>query len=56
MTMSGFRMVPRIGHLNKLRRIYGYLLKMKHASTGVRTEELDYFDLPDNSYDWKYTV
>jgi Reverse transcriptase (RNA-dependent DNA polymerase) len=32
MTMSGFRMAPRVGHLNRLKRICGYLLKMKHAS------------------------
>jgi hypothetical protein len=25
MTMSGFRMAPRIGHVNRLRRLYGYL-------------------------------
>jgi Fe2+ transport system protein B len=25
MTMSGFCMAPRIGHLNGLKRIYGYL-------------------------------
>jgi hypothetical protein len=34
--ISGFRMAPRIGHLNRfdsrLRCIYGFLLKMKHAS------------------------
>jgi hypothetical protein len=56
MTMSGFRMAPRIGHLNKLRRIYGYLLKVKHASIRVTTEEPDYSDLPDYAYDWTYTV
>jgi hypothetical protein len=39
-----------------LRRIYGYLLKMKHASIWVRTEEPDYSDLPDNAYDWIFTV
>jgi hypothetical protein len=37
MTMSGFRMPPRIGHLNRLRRIYGYLSKMRYASIRVRT-------------------
>jgi hypothetical protein len=29
---------------------------MKHASIRVRTEEPDYSDLPDNAYDWTYTV
>jgi hypothetical protein len=56
MTMSGFRMAPRVGHLNRLKRIYGYLLKMKHASIRIRTEEPDYTDLPDNVADWTYSV
>jgi hypothetical protein len=56
MTMSGFRMAPGIGHLNRLKHIYGYLMKMKRACIKVRTEEPDYSDLPDNTYDWTYTV
>jgi hypothetical protein len=56
MTMSGFRMAPRVGHLNRLKRIYGYLLKMKHASIRFRTEEPDNSDLPDNVLDWTYSV
>jgi hypothetical protein len=56
MTMSGFRMAPRVGYLNRLKRIYGYLLKMKHASIRIRTEDLDYSDLPDNVPDWTYSV
>jgi hypothetical protein len=51
MTMSGFRMAPRVGYL-----IYGYLLKMKHALIWIRTEEPDYSDLPDNAYDWTYSL
>jgi hypothetical protein len=47
---------PRIGHLNRLRRIYGYLSKMRYASIRVRTEDPDYYDLPDNSHDWTYSV
>jgi hypothetical protein len=56
MTMSGFCMAPRVGHLNRLKRIYGYLLMMKHASIRVRTEEPDYSGLPDNVPDWTYSV
>jgi hypothetical protein len=56
MTMSGFRIAPIIGHLERLRRIYGYLLKMRFASICVRTEEPDYSDVPDHQYDWTYTV
>ena len=32
MTMSGFRVSPRKGHLDRVKRIYGYLCKMKHAA------------------------
>jgi hypothetical protein len=56
MTMSGFRIAPRVEHLNRLKLIYGYLLQMKHASFRVRTEEPDFSDLPDNAYDWTYSV
>ena len=56
MTMSGFRMAPRIGHLNRLKRIYGYLSKMRYASIRVRTEEPDYSDLPEHTFDWTYSV
>jgi hypothetical protein len=56
MIMSGFHMAPRVGHLNRLRSICGYLLKMKHASIQPRTEELDYSDLRDNAYECTYSV
>jgi hypothetical protein len=56
MTMSGFRIAPRLGHLERLRRIYGYLSKMRFALIRVRTEEPDYSDVPDHQYDWTYTV
>jgi hypothetical protein len=56
MTMSGFHIAPRIGHLERLRRIYGYLSKMRLASICVRTEEPDYSDIPDHQYNWTYTV
>ena len=56
MTMSGFRIAPRIGHLERLKRIYGYLSKMRYASIRVRTEEPDYSDLVDPEYDWSKSV
>ena len=55
-TMSRFRSAPRKGHLERLQRIYGYVLKTKHYSTRYRTEEPDYTYLPDMKHDWTYTV
>ena len=41
MMLSGFRAAPRTGHLERVKRIYGYLFKMKHASIRIRTDEPD---------------
>jgi hypothetical protein len=54
--MSGFRMAPRIGHLNRLRKMYGYLSKMRYASIHVRTEDPGYSDLSHNAYDCTYCI
>ena len=54
--MSRFRSAPRKGHLERLQRVYGYVLKTKHYSTRHRTEEPDYTYLPDMKHDWSYTV
>ena len=44
------------GHLDRLKRIYGYLHKMCHAIIQVCTKPPDYSDLPDPDYDWSSTV
>ena len=56
MTMSSFRAAPREGHLLRLRRICGYLYRMKNGFIRVRTEEPDYSDLPHHEYDWTRSV
>ena len=56
MTMSGFRAAPRKGHLERVKRIYGYLSKFKQATIRVRTEEPDYSDIPDPDYNWSHSI
>lgn len=56
MTLSGFRVAPRQGHLDRVKRVCGYLSKMKHAAIRIRTEEPDYSDVPVFEYDWSQTV
>ena len=56
MTMSSFRAAPREGHLERLRRICGYLYKMKNGFIRVRVDEPEYSDLPSHEYDWAKTV
>ena len=56
MTMSSFRAAPRKGHLERVKRIYSYITKMKHATIRVRTEEPDFSGLPSEPYVWDYSV
>jgi hypothetical protein len=56
MTMSAFRSAPRVGHLDRVKRICGYLSKLKHSVIRIRTEEPDYSNVPRNEYDWEFSV
>ena len=55
-TMFRFRSAPRKGHLERLQRIYGYILKTKHFSSRYRTKEPDYSYLPNMKHNWSYTA
>ena len=56
MTLAGFRVAPRIGHLERAKRVCGYLSKMRHACIRIRTGEPDFSDLPQFEYDWSRSV
>jgi hypothetical protein len=56
MTMSRFRAAPRNGHLDRVKRIIGYLSKMREGAIRIRTKEPDYSNIPDTIYDWEHTV
>jgi hypothetical protein len=56
MSLSSFRAMPRRGHLERTKQIYGYLRKMKEARIRVLTNELDYSDYQDPGYDWSSSV
>ena len=56
MTMSRFRANPRKGHMERARRIVGYLSKMKHAIIRFRTSKPDMSMFPQETYGWEYSV
>jgi hypothetical protein len=56
MTMSSYRIAPRVGHLERAKRIVGYLAKMKHATIRVLVEQPDYSNLPETRYEWATSV
>jgi hypothetical protein len=54
--MSQFGEAPRIGHLNQLKRIYGYLKKFASAAIHVRLLEPNLGELPDQDFEWCHSV
>jgi hypothetical protein len=55
-TMSHFRVAPRKGHLDRLKRIYVYLKKFSSDAIRVRTSQPDLDYLPNQEFDWCHTV
>ena len=56
MTMSGFRVAPREGHLERVRRMIGYLTKMRDSAVRFRTGCPNYDNLHEEKYDWQDTI
>ena len=55
MTLSRFRAAPRQGHLERVKRVHGYLRKFKHGIVRINTEEPDYSAIPVERFDWENT-
>ena len=55
-TMSRFRAAPRQGHMDRLNRIYSYAIRTKDYAIRFRTDQLDNYFLPDQDFDWTYSV
>ena len=51
-TMGGFRAQPRIGHMNRLKRIFGFLKQYKSCSIKFRTKEPDYSKYKTEDRNW----
>ena len=49
-TMSRFWAQPRQGHLERLKRIYAYVIRTKDYAFRFRTTEPDYSYLPDQNF------
>ena len=56
MSMSRFRLARMIGHLERMKGLYGYLAKTKHFAIRYRTKEPDYSHLAKHKYEWTRTV
>ena len=56
MSLSRFRAQPRKGHLDRAKRIVGYLLFLPDGAIRLRTGEPDFSSQKDQEYDWTRSV
>ena len=56
MTLAGFRTLPRIGHLQRAKRVMNYVKEKKHAAIQIQTQMPDYKLIPKDNYEWLNTV
>jgi len=56
MTLSKFRVAPRVGHMDRAKRIIGYLWKMKHGTIQFRVSQPDMLSYPKTEYGWERSV
>ena len=55
-TMSRLRAAPRQGHMDRLKMIYSNAIRTKDYAIRIRTDQPDYSFLPDQYFDWTYSV
>ena len=56
MSFTSFRAQPRKGHLDRAKRIVGYLLFLPDGAIRLKTGEPDFSSLKDQEYDWTRSV
>ena len=54
--MSRFRAAPTQGHMDRLKRIYSYAIRTRDYAIRFRTDQPDYSFLPDQDFDWTYSI
>lgn len=54
MSPGSFRAAPRVGRLERMKRVYGYLylMKFKTGTIRIRTGVPDFSDLKFEQHDW----
>ena len=55
-TMARFRAAPRQGHMDRLKWIYSYAIRMKDYAIRFRTDQPGYSFPPEQNFDWTYSV
>ena len=53
MTLASFKAEPREGYVDRARQVISYLVKFKHVTIKIRTEEPDLYFMPIIHYEWE---
>ena len=56
MSLSSFRAAPRRGHLDRAKRVVGYIAKFKEGCIRIRTGIPNFSEYPPQQYDWMNTI
>jgi hypothetical protein len=56
MSLSRYRVAPRVGHLDRIKHVCGYLRQFKDAAIRVRTSKPDLSQHNMVEKDWLYSV
>ena len=56
MNLSGFCTALQIGHMTCVKRVVGYLCKMRHGKIRFQTNLPDYLSVPDEHYGWENSI
>ena len=55
MTLSSFRALPREGHLDRVKRVYNYLMNYRFLKIRFDTREPNHENVVVKKYDWSNT-
>ena len=55
-TMLRFRAAHRQGHMDRLKKIYVYAIRTKDYAVRFITDQPDYSFLPEQDFDWTYSI
>ena len=56
MSMSRFRVAPKVGHLDRVKRMYGFIRGRRDGKIRHRTEEADFSNLSAQEFEWEHSV
>ena len=54
--LSSYRVAPRIGHMDRMKRLYGYVKHFQDGAIRVRTGIPDYSELKGEEHDWLNSI